>query len=254
MMRDHHPSRGALRGMTAQMLDDGGGYVDQLPAEQAEAAAQIHILHEHEVRLVEAVDRLERLPPQQLARPRQPAGGRLDRGGPVPAVGRRPRVRRPAPAEQGVADPAPQRGKLAGGRVEHTSRVRDRRAEGPRSRPAARRVQKLIERSRRERDVGVGHHQPRRTGTGRTPVGRAAVPEVAPSAHQPDLAALGHPGRALIQHRRVVHDNHLVGPCRGLGQGVHERTEHLTGVVAHDHDTNLRFGGGRLRPLAPLIV
>ncbi len=49
------------------MLHDGGGYVDQLPAEQPEPPAQIHILHEHEVRLVEPVDRLEGPTPQQLA-------------------------------------------------------------------------------------------------------------------------------------------------------------------------------------------
>ncbi len=66
-MRDHHPPRGALRGVAAQVLHDGGGYVDQLPAEQPEPPAQIHILHEHEVRLVEPVDRLEGPTPQQLA-------------------------------------------------------------------------------------------------------------------------------------------------------------------------------------------
>ncbi len=62
-MRDHHAPRRALRRVTAQVLHDGGGYVDQLPAEQPEAAAQIHILHEHEVGLVEPVDRLERPTP-----------------------------------------------------------------------------------------------------------------------------------------------------------------------------------------------
>ncbi len=78
-----------------------------------------------------------------------------------------------------MADPTPQRGKFAGGRVEHTTRIRDSRAEGPGTRPAARHVQKLVERSGRERDVGVGHDQPRRARPGRAPVDRAAVPEVA---------------------------------------------------------------------------
>ncbi len=79
-----------------------------------------------------------------------------------------------------MADPTPQRGKFAGRRVEHAPRIGDGRAEGPGPRPAARRLQEFVERSGCERDVGVGHDQPRRAGAGRPPVGRAAIPKVAP--------------------------------------------------------------------------
>ncbi len=248
---DDHAAGGAPRRVAAEMLHDRGRHVDPLPAEQAEPAAEVHVFHEHEVRLVEPVDRLERLAPQHLARPGQPAGGRLDQRAALAAVGRRPRVRRPAPAEQGVADPPPQGGKLAGRRVEHAPRVGDRRAEGASARPAFGRRQQLVERPRRERDVGVGHHQPRGGTAGRATVDRRPVAEVAPGAQQADLVAFGGGGGALVQRRRVVHHDDLVGQRRGLGQGVQEGAEHLPGVERHDHHPQVRPrvpGNSALRP------
>src|SRR2546421_309876 len=82
---------------------------------------------------------------------------RAPRGRPAPPpVLRRPRVRRPEPADQRVADPGREPRQLAGRRVELTLRGADRGTDRGGARPPPGSGEQLVDRTGLEADVGIG--------------------------------------------------------------------------------------------------
>src|SRR5699024_8945273 len=267
------------------VADLRGGSEDVLPARPAQAIAQIHVLHVHEVALIEAADRLEGLPPQQQAGAGEPARLALAVQVIVVAVLLRPWVGRPHPAQQGVTDAGSQARDAARARVGGTVGFADQRADRTRTRVATGTFQHRVDGARGEDDIWAGDDEELIVDLARVAqvaevagaeVHRGAVANVATriaqlqaqlfrlsgcvrgcvlelsprSAHASVTVGDGSLRSAV---RRTVVDHDDVRPLRGgSGDGVQELCEVLAGRIRH-RDNRYGCHGGHVTPEPPAV-
>ncbi len=224
--------------MPAEVGDDGARDVDARPARLAQPAAQVHVLAVHEVRRVEADDGLEGLAAQQHAGAGQPPGRVLHRRPALLAVGARPRVGGPRPAQHRVADAPAERRERPGGGVELPVRGADRRAEAAGVRPPQTGLEQLVERTGRPGHVGVGDDHPLPLRALRPEVRSTAVADVAAGRQQLDAGADRRLGDAV--GAAVVGQHDLVRPGGRGRQRVEEGPEGAAGRVGDDDDAEGR--------------
>src|SRR5579875_153161 len=251
VVRDQHPVGVAGRGEALRVHDLGLRLVKGPPAGATEPPAEVHVLHVHEVGLVEAADRLEGEPPHEEARARDPVclplAVLLATEPPVPAG---EGVASPHKSEEGVADRVAERGEGPSRGVDVAAGVADE-GSGDRERlvglePAKQRRH----RAGTDDEVRVAHEQERARGRLRPEVGAGAVAEVAAgfddldrrvalgaalarrrSSECPLLEGPAQRGERVVD-RGVVDDAHLRDPVRD--EALHAGGEGGTGVVVDD--------------------
>ena len=115
----------------------GRRHVHVQPAGRGETISEVHVLHVHEVPLVEPPHLLESGPAQQKAGAGQPADRAFAGLQALLAVGGRPRVGLPDRSDHGVHATADQAGLVTRRRVDGAVGIADQRTERPGARPPA---------------------------------------------------------------------------------------------------------------------
>ena len=238
-MRPDHLLGAGLPAGPLLVDDDGVRHLHVEPTGPSDPLPQIHVLEEHEVVVVEALQ----APPggggQQQAGPREPAHrprparttliGGVIRGG--EGVGR------PDPAQDGVPGALDQGGQGAPGGVDGAVGVEQERPQAAGRRVGQARINEDVETPGSPDEIGIGHHDPvllqiRGRQVGARPVTEVgAVPDDArpvPLSSSSDDVVLG----------AVVRDDDDEPARRRRGQGGQEALQLLTRVEGDRHHSH----------------
>ncbi len=212
------------------------------PLRLAEPGAQIHVLHVHEVLLVEAPHGLHRLPAEQHGRAGDPLD--LTLGGPVPlghgVRAREPVVRRDS-AEEGVHQALPHARNLAGGGLDGPVRVPHDRADHSDRRVLPGDLQERLQGAPRDPRVGVEKEDEGRVGIADALVRPGGEPAIDRILEEPQGRVHLHGPLGAAVPGGVVDHDHVEGQLGGGAvRGRDAPAEVVPGVVVDDDDCEIR--------------